>query len=256
MLRQRTLRNATLVVALLVSNVSSCSPAPPITQPAAPVVAIPLADVTTPPAEQAPSPVAEESATIITGTVRFRGSVPAPVPVAPECRAFSRAAQVVRIGTDDEVADVLVAVTEWSGEPPTARGPFVVELADCEATPRNVALAPDQRLQIVNGDTRAYDLVLDGVSRFALAPGASHELSLPSGTLHRLRADHHPQLEVPVFALLYATHAITDHRGRYRIEGVPPGRAKLSAHLPAVNAVVNRTIEVQLGHNEIDLVLP
>jgi hypothetical protein len=61
-----------------------------------------------------------------------------------------------------------------------------------------------------------------------------------------------------VFVMRYPTHAVTGLDGRYRVEGVPVGKVKVSAYLPAIDrdlhpdvgvaeSSVEREVEVKAG---------
>jgi hypothetical protein len=49
--------------------------------------------------------------------------------------------------------------------------------------------------------------------------------------------------------LSYPTTAVTGLDGKFRIEGLPPGKAKLSALLPITGQTMNKTIEIPAGGN-------
>jgi hypothetical protein len=60
-----------------------------------------------------------------------------------------------------------------------------------------------------------------------------------------------PHLVADVFVLAYATHDVTGLDGQYEIKGVPTGKVKLSAFLPAINKVVEKVIDVREGTNTL-----
>jgi hypothetical protein len=71
-----------------------------------------------------------------------------------------------------------------------------------------------------------------------------------------------------VFVLRYATHAVTELDGHFRISGIPVGKVKVSAYLPLLDAQlhpeagipqpsVDRDIEIKDGETtQVDFVVP
>ena len=71
-----------------------------------------------------------------------------------------------------------------------------------------------------------------------------------------------------VFVLRYATHAVTELDGHFRISGIPVGKVKVSAYLPLLTTVlhpeagipqpsVDRDIEIKDGETtQVDFVVP
>jgi hypothetical protein len=50
---------------------------------------------------------------------------------------------------------------------------------------------------------------------------------------------------------------VTGTDGHYRIDGIPAGKAKVSAYLPAIRKTVDRKIVVKAGEaTKVDLVIP
>lgn len=245
---------------LLLAVLSGCGPA---AVPSAPVMNIAPSEQPHPPAEaqatvprpSADVPVPDPATGTVTGVVRFFGPSSVPRAAPAKCQAFSDVGRPFRVGPDHVAGDVLVGVTNWKGTPPKASDFFALELRDCGASPRTVVLGPGQRLRITNRDPWPYTFMIngDGPTSHTIASGATSDV-LETTTPGRYQLTSSDSvIDVPIFAVRYATQAITDINGRYRIERVPVGPAKLSAYIPATDTVVNLNIDVHTGDNDYDV---
>jgi hypothetical protein len=64
-----------------------------------------------------------------------------------------------------------------------------------------------------------------------------------------------PFLVSNVFVLKFPTHDVTGADGRYEIRGIPVGKVKVNALLPAVRKAVEEEVEIKEGENTLDLVI-
>src|SRR5262249_23090560 len=167
--------------------------------------------------------------------------------------------KLFRVGQDGTVADVLVGVTGYSGFVPAREPAKKVTLRGCAASQRTIALTYGQRIEVSNVDTlRPYMPYLDGGAAPAvlLAVRAGDAVRLyPQEVGHYLLRDELPKpwLTADVFALKYATLDVTGLDGRYQISGIPAGKVRVSAFLPAIERKVEKDIEIQQGDNTLDL---
>jgi len=216
------------------------------------------------PADSAASPP-PKTGTVL-GRVTIKGDPPEDVEVktAPECNvAKGFYGKVFRVGADRGLADALVAVTNYPGDPVPARTPAKdVYIADCSFGTRTVVATVGQRIDVSNTDTKlSFMPYLDG------APFRAQLVAMPQGKAIQLRpgeAAHyllrdlmqHPYMIADVFVLPYATADVTGADGRFKIEGVPVGKARIDAKLPVFEHVTTgKDIEVHEGDNVVDLEL-
>ncbi len=140
-----------------------------------------------------------------------------------------------RAGPGGELADALVAVIKTSGYVRPSRADKVVTIKQCSITPTLIDLSVGQRLLVANDDDSPYTpnlptrkiitrLAIKGMSPvplFLTTPAAYAMTWLP-GAL--------PGADVPtatVFVLPNALHMTTDLDGKFRVAGVPVGKARL-----------------------------
>jgi hypothetical protein len=169
--------------------------------------------------------------------------------------------KLFRKGKKGELADAMVAVTEYSGfVPPKARMKSV-EIRKCALGSRTIVATFGQRIEVSNKDADlTYMPYLDGAPFRALMvaiPGGKPIKLYPMQPGHYLLRDQlqRPFLIGDVFVLPYATFDVTRTDGRYEVAGVPVGKARIDAFLPVINKSVGKDIEVKEGDNLVDLEL-
>lgn len=160
-------------------------------------------------------------------------------------------AKIFREGMMRSLGDVLVAVTGFQGYVPAKEAKQVVAARGCAYSTRTIALTFGQNIELVSKDREAYVPNLLGsqmrVQLLALPGGAGSTLYPPSPGHYVLTDDMKVFMMADVFVLMYATHDVTGLDGRYEIDGIPPGKARISALLPATGAVVEKDIEIVAG---------
>jgi hypothetical protein len=194
----------------------------------------------------------------VSGRVRMTGD-PAPlldlfgieIP-AGNCDAARKTYRhVFREGPDRSLADVLVAVTQYKGYlPPPARA-VQVQVEGCAFDRRTIAMMFGQTLRVRNLAGEAATPHLIGASTAALLvaiPGGDPvDLHAQKVGLHRLLDRSHQFAFADVYVLPYPSFAVTGLDGRFKIEGLPVGKAKLDALLPATQQTLSREIEIAEG---------
>lgn len=159
--------------------------------------------------------------------------------------------RVFREGMMRSLADVLVAVTGYSGYVPEREPTQVVAARGCAFSTRTIALTYGQTIEVVSKDREAYVPNLLGssmkVQLLALPGGAPSKLYPPEVGHYRLTDDMKVFMLADVFVLKYSTHAVTGLDGRYEITGIPVGKARINALLPATGAVVEKELEIRAG---------
>lgn len=166
-----------------------------------------------------------------------------------------------REGKDRALADVLIAVTGYQGYVPTKSDAVLVQGDGCAWQSRTVVLTFGQSLRVAAKDNRPYVPELMGqqmpVQLFAM-PGAEPVDLVPRKPGRFLLVDSlRIYNRADVFVLTYPTTAVTGLDGHFEITGIPEGKAKLNAFLPATSAVVEREVEIRSGVPvELSLELP
>jgi hypothetical protein len=158
---------------------------------------------------------------------------------------------VFREGMMRSLADVLVAVTGYSGYVPAAESKQTVSARGCAFSTRTIALTFGQALDVVSKDGEGYAPNLLGshmqAQMLALPGGAPSTLYPPQPGHYELTDSIKVFMLADVFVVKYATHDVTSLDGRYEIKGIPVGKVHLNALLPATNASIEKEIEIKAG---------
>jgi len=244
---------------IVVAGLSACGPA---AIPSVPVVNVDPPNESKVPTEKTTprvptAPPAQRATGTLTGIVRFSGQLPSPRRLPAKCQGFPDAARALRVGPGGVIGDVIVGVTNWEGTSPKAPDSFQLDLTECAASPRTVVLGPSERLRITNRDPWPYTFSVrgDGSTSHTLASGATSDILEKAIPGRYQLTSNDSVIDVPIFVVRFATQAVTDTHGRYLIERVPVGPAKLSALVPATNAGVDLEIDVHEGENNHDVEL-
>jgi hypothetical protein len=88
-------------------------------------------------------------------------------------------------------------------------------------------------------------------------PGGDSVKFYPQEPGHYMIRDQLPKpfMTVDVYVVAYATHDVTGLDGKYEIKGIPVGRVRANAFLPAINKATESLIEIKPGDNTLDFVL-
>lgn len=177
----------------------------------------------------------------------------------PEGRvAYER---LFREGMMRSLADVLVAVTGYTGYVPEKEPKVLVAARGCAFSTRTVAMTFGQSLDVVSKDGEAYVPTLLGsrmdAQLLALPGGVPSTLYPPQPGHYFLSDSIKVFMLADVFVVKYPTHDVTSLDGRFEVSGIPVGKARISAMLPATRAVVEKDIEIKAGEPlELNLSLP
>jgi hypothetical protein len=193
----------------------------------------------------------------VQGTVTATGDLP---PVATEHLAKIKGpcpegretyGHVFREGMMRSLADVLVAVTGYSGYVPAKEPKQTVGARGCAFSTRTIALTFGQTLDVVSKDKEGYAPNLLGsrmqAQLLALPGGVPSTLYPPEPGHYVLTDDIKVFMLADVFVLKYSTHDVTSLDGRFEIKGIPVGKARISALLPSTQVVVEKDIEIKAG---------
>lgn len=166
--------------------------------------------------------------------------------------------KLFREGPDRELADVLVAVTGYSGYVPAKRSVREVRGSGCAWDARTVAVTFGQRIDVVAADRRAYVPQLLGermAAQLIAMPGGSGSSLYPKSPGRFVLIDSMRLYSTAeVLVLKYSTFDVTGPDGVYEISGIPAGKVKLNAILPATGQSVERSLDLSSGKTEsVDL---
>lgn len=165
---------------------------------------------------------------------------------------------VFREGMMRSLADVLVAVTGYSGYLPAKQAKQTVGARGCAFSTRTIAVTFGQTIDVVSKDSEGYVPNLLGshmqAQLLALPGGVPSTLYPPEPGHYLLTDDLKVFMMAEVFVLKYSTHDVTSLDGRFEIAGIPVGKARISALLPSTGVVVERDIEIKAGET-LDLPL-
>jgi hypothetical protein len=158
---------------------------------------------------------------------------------------------IFREGMLRSLADVLVAVTGYSGYVPASEPKQTVSARGCAFSTRTIGLTFGQTLDIVSKDAEGYVPNLLGARMqaqlLALPGGAPSTVYPPQPGHYVLTDDIKVFMAADVFVLKYSTHDVTNLDGRFEIKGIPVGKARISALLPSTQVVVEKDIEIKAG---------
>lgn len=159
--------------------------------------------------------------------------------------------RVFREGMMRSLADALVAVTGYSGYVPAKEPSQLVAARGCAFSTRTIALTFGQVLEVVSKDREGYVPNLLGsrmkAQLLALPGGVPSKLYPPAVGQYMLTDDIKVFMLADVFVLKYSTHDVTGLDGKYEISGIPVGKARIDALLPATSASVGKDIEIKAG---------
>jgi hypothetical protein len=194
---------------------------------------------------------------IVRGIVRATGDLP---PARPEVLKKMDASctdsrvtfgKLFREGPERQLADVLVAVTEYEGYVPAKEVDVKIMAKGCAWPSRTIAMTFGQRLSIDGADNRPYVPEILGqpmpAQLFVLPTAPPVELPPKKPGRYKLVDSMRLFNVSELFVLAYSTMDVTDQSGTFEITGVPVGKVKVNAFLPQTGAVSTREIVVEAG---------
>lgn len=213
----------------------------------------------------APKPYEGPTGTI-KGVITIEGDEPPRTPFSypEECEgAAGTYGKLFRVGQDGQLADAIVAVTHYDGIVPPKNEAIEITIKDCQYSQRSIAMTDTQYLSIRNLDaSKSYIPHLDGArlpaTLVAVPRGPEVKIYSRGPGRYWLRDQmKRPFMVAHVFHFPYSTTDVTGLDGRFEIEGVPVGKAKLNAFLPQTKTMLSTSKEIEVGPgvNEVDLTL-
>jgi hypothetical protein len=159
--------------------------------------------------------------------------------------------KLFREGEKRELADVLVAVTEYKGYVPADGVDVPVWGKGCAWESRTIAITYGQRLSIAGVDNRPYvpEILGQPMPAQLFALPTAPPVQLPPQRPGRFKLVDSMRLYnvAELFVLPYRTVAVTRADGQFLIKGIPVGKAKINALLPQTGAVSGQEITIEAG---------
>lgn len=189
----------------------------------------------------------------IEGVITAKGDLPPrrDISIPFECgEAYASYGKAFREGNGRALADVLVAVTGYTGFVPAGGDVLAVKIHGCAYDHRTLVLTYGQRVEVSNTDPKESFLpTLQGAispAQMVAVPGGDSVKLYPTEVGHYALREgtNHNWMEADVFVLRYPTAVVTDLTGRYRIAGIPVGKVKISAYLPLIDAQLHPDVGI------------
>jgi hypothetical protein len=198
----------------------------------------------------------------VVGTVIVEGDEPPKVehtyPTGCES-AVATYGKLFRTGQDGGLADVVVTVTHYDGFVPPKSDKVPVTIKDCTFDRRVYTLTAGQHLDVRNVDVmRSYVPHMEGARAPAdlVAVPRGPAIQLHSRGLGRyFLGDQMGRnfMKADVFHLRFSTTAVTGLDGKFAIDGIPVGKAKVGILWPAANMKTEtQDLEIKPGDNTVD----
>lgn len=179
----------------------------------------------------------------IEGEVRFAGPLPVlePIPVEPRHQAacgqqVPNEALVVSPRSRGVRSAVVYLESVAKGKAPGRREPAVIENRNCLFVPHVGAAMVGDPLLIRNADPVLHNIrgrmLEDRRQHFNVVQptrGQETEREVRRVGVTVITCDTHPHMLGYLLAFEHPYYAVTDDEGRFRLEGVPPGRYRLVA---------------------------
>ena len=197
-------------------------------------------------------PVSAQGGGSISGEVKFTGAAPAPkvVKVNKDNEVCGQEKKIVEVavGPGGGLGETLVSVAA-KGAKPTPAKPAVLDQKGCEFHPDIVVMAPGE-IKILNSDG-----VLHNIHTFSTAnppinkaqPKFKKEMveKLDKPELVKVQCDAHSWMHGWIFVTENPT-AVTDDKGTFKIDNVPPGKHKVEVVHPVLGKQT-KEVEVKAG---------
>lgn len=194
---------------------------------------------------------------VVEGVVRIKGD-PNPevkLELPSDCAGAREVyGHLFREGPDRTLADAMVAVTEYTGYVPAKEPAIKVNVDNCAFDRLTYVATFGQRLDVFSSDKKnSYVPFLVGVPTTAhmaltpLTPSGVKVYPLDFGRFLLADEMNRKWMKADVYVLKYSTHAVTGLDGRFRIEGIPVGKVRVSTMLPIIDATESKQVTVEAG---------
>lgn len=204
---------------------------------------------------------------VVEGSIKVKGDPPIDrtfMKLPAGCEdAWKVHAPIYRAGPKGELADTLVAAIGYAGFVRPSREDKVVTIKNCSIEPTVIDLSLGQRLMVGNADKMPYMPQLPDkapVRRLALQNMSPVPMFLtqPGAFGMTWLAGAMPGSDVPsvmVFVLPNAIHSVTGLDGKFRLTGIPVGKARITASHFGMDEAF-KDVEIKAGtETKVDLTL-
>ena len=182
----------------------------------------------------------------VAGMIKLDGTAPRQKPIdmskEPSCAAIHKDHPVTTEGVtaapDGGLANVVVYISEgWSGGDAPAPEPVTINQKGCQYLPHVVALNPGEHMKVITSDQTSHN-----IHPMPKPGGPNHEWnkSQPPGAqpidttwaaeevaIH-VKCNIHPWMSGYI-AVVKGPYGVSDDKGSFKIENVPPGNYTLTA---------------------------
>lgn len=202
-----------------------------------------------------PSPSAGAQAGTIEGTVCFTGTVPPPARImTTEGNVILHSDLMVDPKTKG-LRHVVAMLEDAPGQPKVEKAtPAVVDQREMIFVPRVTAVQHGRAVRFENSDNCNHSVMANSTKPanqfnvFVNTKPYEHVFE-PHKHPVQIGCSFHPWMRAWVFVVPHPWFAVSDMHGRFRIEGVPPGKYTLWLRHPDSNLQERRTVTVEAGQN-------
>ena len=146
-------------------------------------------------------------------------------------------------------AGTVVYLKEVPGSHPPPREPVVMDQKGMKFVPHVLPIVRGTRVRFVNSDTVRHNVFSPDGEKYDLGTwptGESREYLFKQLGVYTQLCNVHPEMEAFVVVLQNPYFAVTAEDGRYKIDGVPPGKYTLSVWNEKLKGD-DQPVEVQEG---------
>ena len=198
-------------------------------------------------------PAAEERGAI-EGVIRFSGVVPAPQKIVTADGAVLMHSDLVVDAKTKGLRHVAVYLLDMAAQPVAKDAkPVVIDQRDMVFLPRVVVAQAGQKVRIENNDicnhaVNSVTTTTDNLFNVLTPMGQPFEFAFKAQKAPvQLGCALHPWMRAWVYVLPHRFAAVSDPQGRFKIEGLPPGKRTVQFAHPDSGLRETRIVEVTAG---------
>jgi plastocyanin len=194
----------------------------------------------------------QEKKGTVTGMVRFTGKPPPPEKIAVTDGSTIQHRPLVIDEQTQGLQDVFVVLADAPKQPTTTMlRPAVMDQRDWVFLPRVVAVQDGQEVAFLNNDgvnhgVHATSTLAENEFNLVLATGGERRFTFaPQTEPVTIGCALHPWMRGWVYVVRHPWFAVTDAKGAFRIQDVPPGKYRVDLRHSDVKLKASRSIEVK-----------
>ena len=196
----------------------------------------------------------------ILGTVRLTGEVSIePTQIEnttdPDVCGKSHTLEDIALSKDGGLANVIVAIQNAPSRetPPKI---LILDNAACRFEPHAAVLTSGSTIEAKNSDAVLHTTHLYGPAEINISlpiQGMTSSRTLESTGIYSVKCDIHGWMQAYIRVDDHPFHAVTDARGNFRIEGLPPGTYTLELWHERLGPMEQEVTIPETGHASIDI---